>query len=109
MRADEDERADEREVDERADEFVDESVDERVQDIAPELVEGVDEDDARARMSNQASREDRRAVADVVIDNSGPLGDLDAQVDDAWAWMKSLPHPAPEAEAARHNAGKSAD
>ena len=30
-------------------------------------------DDARARMANQASREDRRAVADIVIDNSGPL------------------------------------
>mgnify|MGYP000683257254 CR=1 FL=1 len=70
---------------------------------------GFSEDDARARMSNQASREDRRAVADVIIDNSGPLGDLDAQVDDAWAWMQSLPHPAPEAEAARHNAGESAD
>ena len=36
-------------------------------------------------MANQASRKDRRAVADVVIENSGPLGDLDAQVDDAWA------------------------
>ncbi len=70
---------------------------------------GFSEDDARARMSNQASREDRRAVADVIIDNSGPLGDLDAQVDDAWAWMQSLSHPAPEAEAARHNAGESAD
>lgn len=53
-------------------------------------------DDARARMANQASREDRRAVADIVIDNSGSLDDLVAQVDDAWAWMRSLPHPDPE-------------
>ena len=52
-------------------------------------------DDARARMANQASREDRRAVADIVIDNSGPLDDLVAQVDEAWAWMRSLPHPEP--------------
>ena len=53
-------------------------------------------DDAEARMANQASREDRRAVADVVIDNSGPLDDLVAQVDAAWEWMRSLPHPDPE-------------
>ena len=52
-------------------------------------------DDARARMANQASREDRRAVADIVIDNSGSLDDLVAQVDEAWAWMRSLPHPEP--------------
>ena len=70
---------------------------------------GFSEDDARARMANQASRKDRCAVADVVIENSGPLGDLDAQVDDAWAWMQSLPHPAPEAEAARDNASEPAD
>ena len=52
-------------------------------------------EDARARMANQASRSDRRAVADIVIDNSGPLDDLVAQVDEAWAWMRSLPHPEP--------------
>ena len=70
---------------------------------------GFSEDDARARMANQSSRKDRRAVADVVIDNSGPLDDLDAQVDDAWAWMQSLPHPAPEAEVAQDNASEPAD
>jgi dephospho-CoA kinase len=58
---------------------------------------GFDADDARARMANQASREDRRAVADVVIDNSGSLDELVAQVDEAWEWMRSLPHPEPEA------------
>ncbi len=57
---------------------------------------GFSADDARARMANQASREDRRAVADVVIDNSGSLDDLVAQVDEAWAWMRSLPHPDPD-------------
>jgi len=70
---------------------------------------GFSEDDARARMANQASRKDRRAVADVVIDNSGPLGDLEAHIDDAWAWMQSLPHPAPDAEATGDDAGESAD
>ena len=81
-------------------------------DVAVErLVEfrGFSEGDARARMANQASREDRRAVADVVIDNSGPFGDLHAQVDDAWAWMQSLPHRAPESEATSDDAGETAD
>ncbi len=54
---------------------------------------GFSAEDARARMANQASREDRRAVADIVIDNSGDLEGLEPQVDDAWAWMQSLPHP----------------
>lgn len=63
-------------------------------DIAVERLvgfRGFSEDDARARMANQASRADRCAVADIVIDNSGPLDDLAAQVDEAWAWMRSLP------------------
>jgi dephospho-CoA kinase len=42
------------------------------------------EEDARARMANQASREERLAVATHVIDNSGTLDDLKAQVDDLW-------------------------
>ena len=54
---------------------------------------GFSADDARARMANQASRADRCAVADIVIDNSGSLDDLEAQVDDAWVWMRALPHP----------------
>ncbi|MFI0349565.1 dephospho-CoA kinase [Actinomadura sp. 9N407] len=45
---------------------------------------GMTEQDARARISNQASREDRRAIADHVIDNSGSLDDLKAQVDTLW-------------------------
>ena len=32
----------------------------------------------------------RRGVADRVIDNSGPLESLDAQLDDCWAWMRSV-------------------
>jgi dephospho-CoA kinase len=40
---------------------------------------------ARARMAAQASREQRLAVADIVIDNSGTLDDLDRRVTDVWA------------------------
>ena len=49
-----------------------------------------DEEDARSRIANQATREQRRALADVVIDNSGTLEDLDRQVDDAWAWAQRV-------------------
>lgn len=48
---------------------------------------GFTEADARARMARQASREDRRARADLVIDNSGTLADLARQVDAAWTWI----------------------
>ena len=45
---------------------------------------GMSEADARARMAAQATREQRRAVADVVIDNDGDLAALDAQVGRLW-------------------------
>lgn len=54
---------------------------------------GMAEADARSRIANQASREDRLAVADRVIDNSGSLDDLRHQVDEVWAWLTSLPQP----------------
>jgi dephospho-CoA kinase len=40
---------------------------------------------ARARMAAQASREQRLAIADIVIDNSGTLADLDRRVAEVWA------------------------
>lgn len=46
---------------------------------------GMTEDDARARIAAQASDEQRRAVADVVLDNSGTPEELAAQVDRFWA------------------------
>jgi dephospho-CoA kinase len=49
------------------------------------------EADARARIANQVSREDRLAKADFVVDNSGTEDALDAQIDAAWAWIQSLP------------------
>jgi dephospho-CoA kinase len=46
---------------------------------------GMDEGDARRRMAAQASRAHRLAAADVVIDNSGSLADLERQVGEVWA------------------------
>jgi dephospho-CoA kinase len=56
---------------------------------------GFDEDDARARIARQATREKRLELADVVIDNSGGLDELAGQIDSAWAWLQSLPQMAP--------------
>jgi dephospho-CoA kinase len=46
---------------------------------------GLGEDDARHRITAQATDEQRRAVADVVLDNSGTPDDLERAVDDLWA------------------------
>jgi dephospho-CoA kinase len=71
-----------------------------VVDVDPEVAirrlvdqRGMDETDARNRIANQVSREERRAVADRVIDNSDGLDALRAQVDDVWSWLRSLPQP----------------
>lgn len=69
-----------------------------VVDIDPDIAvkrvveqRGMDEVDVRARIANQASREERIAVADKVIDNSGSLDDLRRQIDELWAWIQTLP------------------
>ncbi|HEX8305907.1 MAG TPA: dephospho-CoA kinase [Jatrophihabitans sp.] len=46
---------------------------------------GLDAETARARIAAQATDEERRAVADIVLDNSGTVAELTAQVDAAWA------------------------
>ncbi|MCX4509729.1 MULTISPECIES: dephospho-CoA kinase [unclassified Streptomyces] len=46
---------------------------------------GMTESEARARMAAQATREQRRAIADLVIDNDGPLAALEPQVRKVWA------------------------
>ncbi|MYU21624.1 dephospho-CoA kinase [Streptomyces sp. SID8352] len=46
---------------------------------------GMTPGDARARMAAQATREQRRAVADIVIDNDVPLEDLRRRVREVWA------------------------
>ncbi|MFE5510760.1 MULTISPECIES: dephospho-CoA kinase [unclassified Streptomyces] len=45
---------------------------------------GMDESEARARMAAQATRARRLAVADLVIDNDGPLDALEPQVRKVW-------------------------
>ncbi len=50
---------------------------------------GLPEEQARSRMAAQASREDRLAMADIVIDNSGSRADLDRRVGEVWAELKS--------------------
>ena len=45
---------------------------------------GMDPDQARARLAAQATRADRLAVADVVLDNEGPLERLEPQVRSLW-------------------------
>ncbi|GHC64698.1 dephospho-CoA kinase [Streptomyces flavofungini] len=49
---------------------------------------GMTEDDARARMSAQATREKRLAIADIVIDNDGPLERLVPRVDEVWRELR---------------------
>ncbi|MGA0153547.1 MAG: dephospho-CoA kinase [Ilumatobacteraceae bacterium] len=52
---------------------------------------GFTEDDARARIARQATRDERLAGADFVIDNSGAPEDLAEQIDRVWTWLNELP------------------
>jgi dephospho-CoA kinase len=46
--------------------------------------------DARARVAKQVTREQRLAIADHVIDNSGDRNALTHKIEIAWSWIKSL-------------------
>jgi dephospho-CoA kinase len=78
-----------------------------VVDVPPEVqaerlvrLRGMAPEQARARMAAQASREERLAIADVVIDNSGSLDDLDRRVAGVWADLeRRAAAQAPAAEA----------
>lgn len=50
---------------------------------------GLDPQDVRRRMEVQATRDQRLAVADVVIDNSGTVEDTRRQVEAVWAELTS--------------------
>jgi len=52
---------------------------------------GFTEADARARMARQATREERLAAADRVVDNSGTPEELEAQLPELWEWIEGLP------------------
>lgn len=67
-----------------------------VVDVPPEVQierlaaqRGMPEEQARARMAAQADREQRLAIADIVIDNSGTLEDLDRRVAEVWAELRT--------------------
>ncbi|MEU5300309.1 dephospho-CoA kinase [Streptomyces noursei] len=49
---------------------------------------GMAEDEVRRRMAAQAAREERLAVADLVIDNDGPLEALEPQVREVWERLR---------------------
>ncbi|MCM2429062.1 dephospho-CoA kinase [Streptomyces sp. RKAG337] len=49
---------------------------------------GMDEGEARSRMAAQATREQRLAIADVVLDNDGPLEALEPQVKRVWQQLR---------------------
>ena len=52
-------------------------------------VRGISPEDARVRVAAQASRAERRSAATVVLDNSGALTALDAQVKRLWEWLRA--------------------
>ena len=66
-----------------------------VVDVPPEVQvtrlsdRGMPAEQARARMAAQATREQRLAVADIVIDNSGTLADMDRRVSEVWAELQA--------------------
>ena len=66
-----------------------------VVDVPPEVQltrlagRGMPAEQARARMAAQATREQRLAVADIVIDNSGTLAYMDRRVCEVWAELQA--------------------
>ncbi len=77
---------------------VDAPIDVQVERLA---LRGMSEEEARSRISTQATREQRLAAADHVIDNGGTPGQLRAAVDEVWVRLTdrtrapspSLEHP----------------
>jgi dephospho-CoA kinase len=70
-----------------------------VVDVPPEIqldrlmnVRGMSEDEARARIASQTSREDRLAAADLVVDNSGTLAELDRRINEIWSALTAVGH-----------------
>jgi dephospho-CoA kinase len=66
-----------------------------VVDVPPRLqldrlvrLRGMSQEKAQARIDAQAGRDDRLAIADIVVDNSGPVSELDTQVAELWAELR---------------------
>lgn len=71
-----------------------------VVDVPPEVQidrlaaqRGMPQEQARARIAAQATREERLAIADIVIDNSGTLEDLDRRLPEVWADLRARATP----------------
>jgi dephospho-CoA kinase len=69
-----------------------------VVDVDPEIAiervvrdRGMKASEVQARLDKQASRADRLAIADRVLDNSGSKEDLVQQIEQAWSWIATLP------------------
>jgi len=69
-----------------------------VVDVDPEIAiervvrdRGMKASEVQARIDKQASRADRLAIADRVLDNSGSKEDLVQQIEQAWSWIATLP------------------
>jgi dephospho-CoA kinase len=60
---------------------------------------GLTAEDANARIARQATREQRLAKADFVVDNSGNRDALASQIEAAWQWMSALEPGLPTAPA----------
>lgn len=69
--------------------------DERVRRLVE--IRGHDEEDARRRIASQATDEQRRSIADVVIETGGTLEQTLAQTDALWARLSGQPAVAPNA------------
>jgi dephospho-CoA kinase len=49
---------------------------------------GFDEGDAWARVAAQIDRDQRRKLADIVLDNSGETAALEVEIDRVWSWLQ---------------------
>ena len=57
---------------------------------------GMTRDQATARIAAQASRQERLAIAGIVIDNSGSLSELDRQAGELWTELRRMARPGHE-------------
>jgi dephospho-CoA kinase len=60
---------------------------------------GMTEAEAKQRIASQASREERLAVADLVVDNSGTLAELDRRIGEVWDGLQQRVGHGPDTKA----------
>jgi dephospho-CoA kinase len=51
----------------------------------------ISRDEAESRIAAQATRDQRAKIADSVIDNSGPIDNLEGQVAQLWSQLEAMP------------------